>query len=170
MLFTPIEDATVGLWLSALNLRHVGHRRFRTLGTPCCFEPAVRRDGDQVVSQFQLQVWRCRSCRRLDNLAPARLVDTQQAGSCCNLACLQAFIMPCRSGTLHNIRDQGSLCAMALSACATPRSQTHHPSGLFDLQADVWIALMRHDGVIPTCRRLRRSTSAATNLGSCCIR
>ncbi len=56
LLFTPIEDATVGLWLSALNLRHVGHRRFRTLGTPCCFEPAVRRDGDRVVSQFQLQV------------------------------------------------------------------------------------------------------------------
>jgi len=63
LLFTPIEDATVGLWLSALNLRHVGHRRFRTLGTPCCFEPAVRRDGDRVVSQFQLQVRCCAQLR-----------------------------------------------------------------------------------------------------------
>ena len=58
LLFTPIEDATVGLWLSAMDLRHVSHPRFRTFGTPCCFEPAVRRSGDQLVSQFQLQV-RC---------------------------------------------------------------------------------------------------------------
>ncbi len=63
LVFTPIEDATVGFWLSAMDLRHVDDARFRAHGTPCCFEPAVRRDGDRVVAQFQLQArnlgWRC---------------------------------------------------------------------------------------------------------------
>lgn len=43
--FTPIEDATLGFWLMAMDLRHIDHRRFHTWAVPCCFKPPVRREG-----------------------------------------------------------------------------------------------------------------------------
>lgn len=52
--FTPIEDATLGFWLMAMDLRHVDHQRFHTWAVPCCFKPPARKDGERVVARFQL--------------------------------------------------------------------------------------------------------------------
>lgn len=41
--FTPIEDATLGFWLMAMDLRHIDHPRFYTWAAPCCFKAPVRR-------------------------------------------------------------------------------------------------------------------------------
>lgn len=54
--FTPIEDATLGFWLMALDLRHVDHPRFLTYGIPCCFQASTRREGKTLGSRFQLMV------------------------------------------------------------------------------------------------------------------
>ena len=43
--FTPIEDATLGFWLMAMDLRHVDHPRFYTWAAPCCFRAPVRCEG-----------------------------------------------------------------------------------------------------------------------------
>ena len=40
--FTPIEDATLGFWLMAMDLRHVDHPRFYTWAAPCCFRTPIR--------------------------------------------------------------------------------------------------------------------------------
>ncbi|KAK9802990.1 hypothetical protein WJX73_005638 [Symbiochloris irregularis] len=53
--FTPIEDATVGFWLMSMDLRHVDHQRFYTWAAPCCFKAPVRREGQRIVTRFQLQ-------------------------------------------------------------------------------------------------------------------
>eukprot|EP00887_Chlorella_sp_A99_P007749 scaffold20.g7749.t1 len=52
--FTPIEDATLGFWLMAMDLRHVDHPRFYTWAAPCCFKAPVRRLGQRLVTRFQL--------------------------------------------------------------------------------------------------------------------
>lgn len=52
--FTPIEDATLGFWLMAMDLRHIDHQRFHTWAVPCCFKPPVRKEGERVVTRFQL--------------------------------------------------------------------------------------------------------------------
>ena len=43
--FTPIEDATLGFWLMAMDLRHIDHPRFYTWAAPCCFKAPVRCAG-----------------------------------------------------------------------------------------------------------------------------
>lgn len=40
--FTPIEDATFGFWLSAMDLRQVDHPKIYAWGTPCCFRRILR--------------------------------------------------------------------------------------------------------------------------------
>ena len=40
--FTPIEDATLGFWLMAMDLRHIDHPRFYTWAAPCCFKAPLR--------------------------------------------------------------------------------------------------------------------------------
>lgn len=48
--FTPIEDATLGFWLMAMDLRHVDHERFYTWAASCCFETLEHdkdKDGEQ---------------------------------------------------------------------------------------------------------------------------
>lgn len=52
--FTPIEDATLGFWLMAMDLRHIDHPRFYTWAAPCCFKPPVRKAGERFVTRFQL--------------------------------------------------------------------------------------------------------------------
>ena len=44
--FTPIEDATLGFWLMAMDLRHVDHERFYTWAASCCFE-TLEHDKDK---------------------------------------------------------------------------------------------------------------------------
>ena len=44
--FTPIEDATLGFWLMAMDLRHVDHERFYTWAAACCFETLEHDDTD----------------------------------------------------------------------------------------------------------------------------
>ena len=44
--FTPIEDATLGFWLMAMDLRHVDHERFYTWAASCCFE-TLEHDKDR---------------------------------------------------------------------------------------------------------------------------
>ena len=34
--FTPIEDATLGFWLSSMDLRQVDHPKFYTYAATCC--------------------------------------------------------------------------------------------------------------------------------------
>lgn len=41
--FTPIEDATFGFWLSAMDLRHIDHPKIYAWGTPCCLRRFLRR-------------------------------------------------------------------------------------------------------------------------------
>lgn len=53
--FTPIEDATLGFWLMSMDLRHIDHPRFYTWAAPCCFKAPVRREGQRIVTRFQLQ-------------------------------------------------------------------------------------------------------------------
>ena len=53
--FTPIEDATVGFWLMSMDLRHIDHPKFYTWAAPCCFKAPVRREGQRIVTRFQLQ-------------------------------------------------------------------------------------------------------------------
>jgi hypothetical protein len=53
--FTPIEDATLGFWLMAMDLRHIDHPKFYTWAAPCCFKAPVRREGQRIVTRFQLQ-------------------------------------------------------------------------------------------------------------------
>jgi len=43
--FTPIEDATLGFWLMAMDLRHVDHERFYTWAASCCFETLEHDSG-----------------------------------------------------------------------------------------------------------------------------
>ena len=64
--FTPIEDATLGFWLMAMDLRHVDHPRFLTYGVPCCFDAAVRKEGQGLAPRFQLTV-RARSLLYIDD-------------------------------------------------------------------------------------------------------
>lgn len=52
--FTPIEDATLGFWLMAMDLRHIDHPRFFTWAAPCCFKAPVRKAGERFVTRFQL--------------------------------------------------------------------------------------------------------------------
>ncbi|KAK9815952.1 hypothetical protein WJX72_012497 [[Myrmecia] bisecta] len=52
--FTPIEDATLGFWLMSMDLRHIDHKRFFTWAAPCCFKAPVRREGQRIVTRFQL--------------------------------------------------------------------------------------------------------------------
>lgn len=40
--FTPIEDATFGFWLSAMDLRQVDHPKIYAWGTPCCFRRIIK--------------------------------------------------------------------------------------------------------------------------------
>lgn len=40
--FTPIEDATFGFWLSAMDLRQVDHPKIYAWGNPCCFRRILR--------------------------------------------------------------------------------------------------------------------------------
>jgi len=44
--FTPIEDATLGFWLMAMDLRHVDHERFYTWAASCCFETLEHDDAE----------------------------------------------------------------------------------------------------------------------------
>ena len=53
--FTPIEDATLGFWLMSMDLRHIDHPRFYSWAAPCCFKAPVRREGQRIVTRFQLQ-------------------------------------------------------------------------------------------------------------------
>lgn len=39
----------------AQDLRHIDHRRFYTWAAPCCFKAPVRRQGQRIVTRFQLQ-------------------------------------------------------------------------------------------------------------------
>ncbi|KAK9826219.1 hypothetical protein WJX74_000688 [Apatococcus lobatus] len=52
--FTPIEDATVAFWLMPIDLRHINHPRFFTWAQPCCFKAPVRREGQRIITRFQL--------------------------------------------------------------------------------------------------------------------
>jgi galactosylxylosylprotein 3-beta-galactosyltransferase len=52
--FTPIEDATLGFWLMAMDLRHIDHPKFFTWAAPCCFKAPVRKHGERFVTRFQL--------------------------------------------------------------------------------------------------------------------
>ncbi|GAB4819239.1 hypothetical protein N2152v2_006285 [Parachlorella kessleri] len=52
--FTPIEDATLGFWLMSMDLRHVDHARFYTWAAPCCFKAPIRKQGQRIVTRFQL--------------------------------------------------------------------------------------------------------------------
>lgn len=52
--FTPIEDATVAFWLMPIDLRHIDHPRFFTWAQPCCFKAPVRREGQRIITRFQL--------------------------------------------------------------------------------------------------------------------
>ena len=52
--FTPIEDATLGFWLMAMDLRHIDHPKFFTWAAPCCFKAPVRKPGERFVTRFQL--------------------------------------------------------------------------------------------------------------------
>lgn len=36
--FTPIEDANVGFWLMAMEMRHINHPKMYTWAAPCCFK------------------------------------------------------------------------------------------------------------------------------------
>jgi len=47
--FTPIEDATLGFWLMAMDLRHVDHERFYTWAASCCFETLEPASGGGAV-------------------------------------------------------------------------------------------------------------------------
>ena len=37
------------------DLRHIDHPRFYTWAAPCCFKAPVRREGQRIVTRFQLQ-------------------------------------------------------------------------------------------------------------------
>ena len=50
--FTPIEDATLGFWLMAMDLRHVDHERFYTWAASCCFE-TLEHDKDKEINGEQ---------------------------------------------------------------------------------------------------------------------
>lgn len=50
--FTPIEDATLGFWLMAMDLRHVDHERFYTWAASCCFE-TLEHDNDKEINGEQ---------------------------------------------------------------------------------------------------------------------
>jgi len=50
--FTPIEDATLGFWLMAMDLRHVDHERFYTWAASCCFE-TLEHDKDKDINGEQ---------------------------------------------------------------------------------------------------------------------
>lgn len=52
--FTPIEDATLGFWLMAMDLRHIDHQRFHTWAVSCCFKPPMRKEGQRIMTRFQL--------------------------------------------------------------------------------------------------------------------
>jgi hypothetical protein len=47
LLFTPIEDATFGYWLSPLALRHIDHPRIYAWGQHCCFYKSKLPTGEQ---------------------------------------------------------------------------------------------------------------------------
>jgi hypothetical protein len=53
--FTPIEDATLGFWLMSMDLRHIDHHRFYTWAAPCCFKAPMRREGQRIITRFQMQ-------------------------------------------------------------------------------------------------------------------
>lgn len=53
--FTPIEDATLGFWLSALDLRVVDHPMFWTWAAPCCFRSPLRRAGRRIITRFVME-------------------------------------------------------------------------------------------------------------------
>lgn len=36
-------------------MRHIDHARFYTWAAPCCFKAPVRREGQRIVTRFQLQ-------------------------------------------------------------------------------------------------------------------
>ena len=52
--FTPIEDATLGFWLMNMDLRHIDHPKFYTWAAPCCFKAPIRKQGQRIVTRFQL--------------------------------------------------------------------------------------------------------------------
>ena len=39
----------------SMDLRHIDHARFYTWAAPCCFKAPVRREGQRIVTRFQLQ-------------------------------------------------------------------------------------------------------------------
>lgn len=53
--FTPIEDATLGFWLSALDLRQIDHPKFWTWAAPCCFRSPLRRAGRRIITRFTME-------------------------------------------------------------------------------------------------------------------
>lgn len=53
--FTPIEDATVGFWLMSMDLRFIHHPKILGYAAPCCFKLPVRREGQRIVTRFQLE-------------------------------------------------------------------------------------------------------------------
>ena len=53
--FTPIEDATLGFWLMAMDLRHVDHERFYTWAASCCFE-TLEHDKDKENEPTKVKV------------------------------------------------------------------------------------------------------------------
>lgn len=52
--FTPIEDATLGFWLMAMDLRHIDHPKFYTWAAPCCFKSPIRKQGTRLTTRFQM--------------------------------------------------------------------------------------------------------------------
>lgn len=54
--FTPIEDATLGFWLMAMDLRHVDHERFYTWAASCCFETLEGGSGKDSAAEGPARV------------------------------------------------------------------------------------------------------------------
>ena len=82
LLFTPVEDATVGLWLLALDLRNVDHPRFN-LQNPrrdCCFG-SLRAGSDRETAQYPLQACPTTLSDGLPTLRRRALLDCSEYAS-----------------------------------------------------------------------------------------
>ncbi|KAK9814433.1 hypothetical protein WJX72_005835 [[Myrmecia] bisecta] len=52
--FTPIEDATIAVWLMAMDVRQVDHPRFHSWAVPCCFKQPRWSGGQPLSVRLQL--------------------------------------------------------------------------------------------------------------------
>lgn len=69
-----------------MDLRHVDHQRFYTWAAPCCFKAPVRREGQRIVTRFQLQEVRALAKLQQDVISEECQAMTRRMHACLMLS------------------------------------------------------------------------------------